>query len=262
MSTAIRLKIQLLIHTVEYEANSWDTTSLHSERARSTSQASNARTARGLPEPRYPGSRAPSVHSSTDMPAGTDYWRDASPLGVDHSSRNLRGIGPNQSLRPSNSNPHFNGAGGPHSIVQSMAGMSMWGAGSNYDPGFIQPMMTGPAYRNSFDSPMSELASLRPPTFYPPYAQLNLMGMGAPMNSVMTGLGGYGNLALQNRMSIFSLATTANPLCSAPPPVPSSDPNPNDNEVMGVLRRYLSSQDLMSVYVSASQLLDSFSHTD
>lgn len=167
-------------------------------------------------------------------------------------------MGSNPSLRPSQSHLYLNGKGlGPNNRIQSMAGMSMWGAGSNYDPGpgYLQPMMTGPPNgRNPFDSPMSDHMSLRPPTFYPPYAQPTMMGMGAPMSSIMTGLGGYGNLDVQNRMSSFSLATTANPLASGPPPIPSSDPSPSDDEVLSVLRRYLASQDLMSVYVSLTVL--------
>ncbi len=168
-------------------------------------------------------------------------------MGMNHSSRNLRAMGSNPSLRPSNSNLYLNGLGAPHSRVQSMAGMSMWGTGSNYDPGqaFIPPKMPSPG--NPFDSPMSEHASLRPPTFCSPYPQPGLLGMGAPRNTVMSALGGYGNVGVQNRMSTYSLATTANPLGNAAPPAPSENSNPSDEEVTGILRRYLTSQDLMSV---------------
>ena len=77
------------------------------------------------------------------------------------------------------------------------------------------------------------------------------MGIGAslaPRNSSMS-LGMPQFPPAQTRMSSFSLATTANPLGSGAPPVPSSNPSPSDDEVLGVLRRYLASQDLMSVYV-------------
>ena len=231
----------------EYEFDAWETTSVRSERSRATSQASNGQTPRVLPQQRY-GSRAPSVQSSAGLPPGADYWRDASPLGVNHSSRNLRELGSNPSLQ---SNLYAHGLGA--SRVQSMAGMSMWGSGSNYDPGMIRPMMTGPYHHGgqSFDSPMSEHMSLRPPTLYPPYVHPAMMGLGAPMNS-MSGLAGYGNLDVQDRMSTFSLATTANPLASAAPLMPNGDPNPSDEEVLSVLRRYLASEDLMSVYVHSS----------
>ena len=128
-----------------------------------------------------------------------------------------------------------------------MAGMSMWGAGSNYDGGYMHPMMTGQGV-NPFDSPGSDQSSLRPPTFYPPYAQPpSMLGMGAPRNSILSNMGGYGNMPVQNRMSTFSLATTANPFAGGPALMPSPNPNPSEEEVLGVLRRYLASQDLMTV---------------
>jgi chitin synthase len=67
--------------------------------------------------------------------------------------------------------------------------------------------------------------------------------MGAPRNTVMSGLAGMAN----PRMSSYSLATTANPLQAAIPLEPTDDPEPSDTEVLGVLRRYLAQQDLMSV---------------
>lgn len=77
---------------------------------------------------------------------------------------------------------------------------------------------------------------------YPPQ-QPGMLGMGAPRNTVMPGLAG------QRGVSSYSLATTANPLMPSAPPQPSDNPSPSDDEVLGVLRRYLGSQDLMSVYV-------------
>ena len=236
----------MLMRAIEYEADAWETTSLHSEKSRGTTQSSNGR--RG-PDQRYASSRAPSMHSSMDFPPGADYWRDSSPLGINHSSMNLRGMGPTPSLHPSYSNSYLGGLEAPRSRVQSMAGLSMWGSGSNYDPGLIQPMLTGPI-RNPFESPRSEHASFRAPTFYPPYAQ-PMLGMGAPRNSVMSGLGSFGNLGgLPNRMSTFSLATTANPRGVGPPPTRDDDPNPSDDHILDVLRRYLSLQDLMTMYVA------------
>jgi chitin synthase len=194
--------------------------------------------------------------SSVDLPPGADYWRDSSPLGVNHSSRNLRSMGSSPSLRPPNTNAFTNSGLLAQSRVPSMAGMSMWGGGSVYDGGmgYNQPMNMPPPhagmYGNPFDSPASEHASLRPHTLFPP-SGLG-MGMGAPRNSVMSGLGGYG--MPQTRMSSYSLATTANPLGGGPPLplIPNGDPKPSDEEVMSVLQRYLAQQDLMSVYVLLS----------
>jgi hypothetical protein len=59
----------------------------------------------------------------------------------------------------------------------------------------------------------------------------------------MSNLAGMAN----PRMSSYSLATTANPLQAAIPLQPSEDAEPSDAEVLGVLRRYLAQQDLMSV---------------
>jgi chitin synthase len=151
--------------------------------------------------------------------------------------------------------------------VQSMAGLSMWGGGSQYDsPQFIQPQMTGmsghsphPAMpMNPFDSPMTMPldGNGRQSGYYPQYPTVpNMgMGMGAPRGSVMTNLGGYGmmptppqgQVQMPRGVSTYSLATTTNhPL--APPPQINQGSNPDDEEVVGVLRRHLATQDLMSV---------------
>jgi chitin synthase len=169
---------------------------------------------------------------------------------------------------------------------QSMAGLSMWGGGSQYGPAGpgsemyqmhphqqMHPQMMSPGYfnphaqfahpgmgmgMNPFDSPLagSEHGSVRAPSFYPPYPQGQQgghPGMGAPRNTVMSNLAGMagptgGGGGMPNpRMSTFSLATTANPLQQAAPLEPSDDASPEDGEVLAVLRRYLAQQDLMSV---------------
>jgi chitin synthase len=150
----------------------------------------------------------------------------------------------------------------------------MWGGGSQYGPPGPGSEMyhqipgqspgPGPAYfnpmapyahpygqMNPFDSPGSgsDRGSMRAPSFYPPYPAppsnhgQQHPGMGAPGNTVMSGLAGMAN----PRMSSYSLATTANPLQAAIPLEPTDDPEPSDTEVLGVLRRYLAQQDLMSV---------------
>ncbi|ORY23277.1 chitin synthase-domain-containing protein [Naematelia encephala] len=262
----------------EYESNAWETASLHSEKSRATSHTSATRTTRN--DRRMPSNRAPSVYSSaSDLPPGADFYRDSSPLRPRHSSRNLWQMGYGPSIRPSNSNPYL-ADDMARSRLPSMAGMSMWGDGSVYggpagqapnpfnqpppgfmQPPYLQPMHTGPSMgmmgmgmpMNPFGSlaSRSDAGSLRPPTFYPPYpgpGQSQMMGMGAPRGSVMTNLGGP--VGPQQRDSSYSLAMSG---AGAPGggeslvPVPSEKSDPSDEEILGVLRRFLASQDLMTV---------------
>jgi chitin synthase len=263
----------------EYESNAWETASLGagSEKSHATSQTSNprARSARQIPYG-HPSNRSASMYSGNDMPPGSDYWRDSSPLGPNHSSRNLRNMPSNPTLRSAGSNPNLRL--GQAQRVQSMAGMSMWGPGSEYgDPNmamqmqmggmgmqppapFMHPMMTGMSspslpYNNPFASPSAPPSDygLRPPTMFGPYAGA------APRNSVMTNLGGMGMpQGPQARMSSYSVATSGNPFASntnlagaggAAGGALSVNENSEvgDEEVLAVLRRYLAQQDLMSV---------------
>ncbi|WRT63166.1 uncharacterized protein IL334_000069 [Kwoniella shivajii] len=268
----------------EYEANAWETASLHSEKSRGTTQTSVSRNLHPYPI----SNRAPSFHSSTsELPPGADYWRNSSPLGPQHSSRNLR---------HADSNPSLRGGFNPRGRVQSMAGMSMWGAGSNYDGNQgqgINPMMTG---NGGFMDNMSNRGS----GFYPPPMpqqqpfnhgspmmnpmmmgmgmglpghmspmsmmsphppNMNVMGMGAPRNTIMTnlnGAGGGGGMN-QSRMSSYSLATTANPLYGGPVGGGSEKDQSlaglsidqrdeiEDSDVLDKLKGWLGKQDLMNV---------------
>jgi chitin synthase len=236
--------------------------------------------------------RPGSIHSSIAEIPGADYYRDASPLGLSHSSRNLREHASRQSLR-SAANGNGNGGSSPYLSApqpdprQSMTGLSMWGGGSQYGPpgpgSEMYPMQmqmpmqmqsTGGGYfnphasfahpqmqMNPFDSPHSgsDRGSMRG-SFYPPYPPQQGMhpGMGAPRNTVMSnlaGMAGPGGGGMPNqRMSTYSLATTANPLQHAGPVEPSEEAEPSDEEVLSVLRRYLAQQDLMSVSVSSHHL--------
>nr|XP_019048130.1 chitin synthase [Kwoniella bestiolae CBS 10118]OCF27060.1 chitin synthase [Kwoniella bestiolae CBS 10118] len=245
----------------EYEANAWETASLHSEKSRGTTQTSVSRNLHPYPI----SNRAPSFHSSvSELPPGADYWRDSSPLGPQHSSRNLRHAESNPSLRAG-----FN----PRDRVQSMAGMSMWGNGSNYDMNNgqgLNPMFTGGSFMDN--------GSMRGSTFYPPPSQqfgspmmnplmmgmnmgMNPMGMpghmspmNAPRNTVMSGLGGMGGNN-QSRMSSYSLATTANLLGAGGERDKlaglsideRSEGEVADEEVLEKLRGWLGKQDLMNV---------------
>jgi chitin synthase len=108
--------------------------------------------------------------------------------------------------------------------------------------GFGMPMMMGMPAQSLYAG--SLYGGVPPPNFMP----------GAPRNSVATNLnmfGGSGGLVqppsmaeLQQRpMSTFSLATTVNPFVTTP----SQSTNPTDEELLQVLRIYLSTQDLMTV---------------
>lgn len=89
------------------------------------------------------------------------------------------------------------------------------------------------------------------------------MGMPGPRNTVMTNLNMFGGGGMgggsgsfsgappsampnlgsgQQRMSTFSMATTVNPFVG-----PSQSTDPSDEELLSVLRHYLSTQDLMTV---------------
>ncbi|WWC67367.1 uncharacterized protein I206_101275 [Kwoniella pini CBS 10737] len=235
----------------EYEANAWETASLHSEKSRVTTHTSISRNLHPYPI----SNRAPSFHSSTsELPPGADYWRDSSPLGPQHSSRNLRHAESNPSLRAGFT---------PRDRVQSMAGMSMWGNGSNVNfdsagqPGPMNPMFTGGSFmdngsmRGSFYPPQQgminpimggipQMGMMGPmgPIGMNPMQQghmsplhtgsqyggnmnmnmgMGMMGMGAPRNTIMSNM----NLPQQqqqhqqmnqSRMSSYSLATTTNQL--------------------------------------------------
>ena len=138
----------------------------------------------------------------------------------------------------------------PQGRVQSMAGMSMWGPGSEMGdpamgggggggmmypqqpfgyggqpPPFMYPMMTGQSggggYGSPFASPAPSDYALRPPTMFgqQPGGQ-GPYGGGAPRNSVMSGLGGYAgsqpgqpqpSRGPPSRLSSYSLATQGYP---------------------------------------------------
>ena len=264
----------------DYEANAWERASIHESEATTPTSYSHPRSIYNQ-RPMSTSNRPGSIHSSIADVPGADYYRDASPLGLSHSSRNLREHASRQSLRQSTSSPYLAAPGpgrpGMPDPRQSMAGLSMWGGGSQYGPSgpgsemyqmhpqmqmqMQQQQMMSPGYfnphapfqpgqqMNPFDSPHSgsEHGSVRGHSFYPPQQGMH-PGMGAPRNTVMSNLAGMASGGMPNpRMSTFSLATTANPLQNSVPLEPSDDPSPEDGEVLSVLRRYLAQQDLMSV---------------
>lgn len=119
--------------------------------------------------------------------------------------------------------------------MASLGGGSAYGGSGNAPPSFygVPPSLPQMGFASS------PHASEYSQPLYPP----SFPGMGIQRNTMMSfpsayggGLGGgVGN----PRMSTFSLATTANPFAAAPP---SESTDPTDEEVLGELRHYLSSQ--------------------
>ena len=237
----------------EYETNAWETGSIggESEKSRGTSRTGQSRSMHhavpynGSPYGQPGFNRSQSMYSATDLPAGADYWRDSSPLGPNHSSRNLRNMPSNTSLRHSIAGSEPNGGRLPIPMgmpdARSMAGMSMWGPGSEYGGSqrgpehapFLHPMATGmsnPSMGMGMGMPMGPMGPMGPVGYHNPYGPppgvpydylrpQSMMGPyagAAPRNSVMSGLGSYG-LGAGTRMSSYSLATTANPFMGQAP---------------------------------------------
>ncbi|KAG8825644.1 hypothetical protein FRC19_010848 [Serendipita sp. 401] len=250
----------------DYEAEALDQGEHHSVSGDSRPESR----ARSAVPPFRPQSRQGSqAGSGYPSPAG-DYYRDTNITYNNSSNPNLRlpPVGPLASLHASTHGgsqpelPHlpsmpFAGPGSEygHSRMGSMAGMSMGPMGMPGATGF--GMMGGPGEFGSFGYAGSG---------YGGSAYGGTGAPGAPRNSVMTNLnmfGGSGGGAMgsappssfpsmgtggfgqqQRPMSTFSMATSINPLMNS---APSLNPNPSDEELLSVLRLYLSTQDLMTV---------------
>jgi len=200
------------------------------------------------PSPSRPASRA---HSRAPPPASSgadgDYYRDTNLTYNNSSNPNLR-LPPNQHSASGHSHQAGSVYGGLPQLPQvpfgagSIAGSDHGGYAAT-GMGFGMPMMGMPA-QSAYAG--SLYGGVPGPSFMP----------GAPRNSVATNLnmfGGSGGGGLmqppsmaelqQRPMSTFSLATTANPFASTP----SQSTDPTDEELLQVLRIYLSTQDLMTV---------------
>ena len=204
----------------------------------------------------HPGSRAPSpsrpesrARSRAPPPpsSGTDgdYYRNTNLTYNNSSNPNLR-LPHNLRSASGHSHPAGSAYGGLPQLPQIPFGAgsvtgSDHGGYTATGMGFGMPMMGMPA-QSAYAG--SAYGGVPGPNFMP----------GAPRNSVATNLnmfGGGGGLMqppsmaeLQQRpMSTFSLATTANPFAN----MPSQSTDPTDEELLQVLRIYLSTQDLMTV---------------
>ncbi|KAK0190305.1 glycosyltransferase family 2 protein [Armillaria mellea] len=236
----------------EYEAEAWETGSRHSDE-----------TGYSKPHSRPNGSREESPHTYHQASQAGDYYRDTNLTLNNSSNPNLR-LG----SQPSISNMSHRAAqqaqyggpfsGGPGSVHGSDYGRNM-------------PQMAQMGYQNTAGSMpyqhtagsmgmgmgMPQMGYQNTGSMYgmmPPMAPQNPM---MPMNMLGGSLGGgsqsghsggFGPPTLpfgggdQRPTSTFSLATTVNPFAG-----PSNNPNPSDEELIGALRNYLSTQDLMTV---------------
>ncbi len=185
-----------------------------------------------------------------------DYYRDGSAIGPG-SQRHLREVPSSSSLH---SGSDIHNAQAPR--YRSMAGLSQWGAGSQYGGGggigaihnpFLGGTPGGSAY-GAPDAPMASQTHLNNPygmmgnprnTMMPMMSDFN--GSNPFMGSGMQQAPAGRPQTLNPRISTFSFATTANPFAGAAPPAPSSDPDPSDDDIVRMVSDYLATKDLMTV---------------
>lgn len=277
--------------SIDYEAEALE---YHDQKSVSGDSRAASQT-RGLPAPSYNnhsrrGSDAPSGFNS---PAGGgDYYRDTNLTHNNSSNPNLR-IAPQGSIANLNASAHGHGSSVGHAGFLPPMG---FGTGSEVGHGSMgmgmpmpMPMPTsefgtmpnfgyaGSAYGGSGygevapgvprNSVMTNLNMFGggPPTVgsmgMGPMGGMGFGSMGSVAGHSATG-GGFGSQA--RPMSTFSMATSVNPFMSAP----NQSTNPTDEELLSVLRIYLSTQDLMTVtkkyvffYLSFTQFADLFLRT-
>ncbi|CAG7853145.1 Chitin synthase 6; AltName: Full=Chitin-UDP acetyl-glucosaminyl transferase 6; AltName: Full=Class-V chitin synthase 6 [Serendipita indica DSM 11827] len=212
--------------------------------------------------PPYQSHSRPGSRAASPSPGG-DYYRDTNVMHNSSSNPNLRLAAQSHRSASSMGMPQlpsmpFSGPAASeqgHMRTGSFGAMSM---GTMPMPMAGFGMMGGPGEFGTLPYAGSAYAG----------SAYGGTGPAAPRNSVMTNLnmfgtgtsGGFGATMpgggggppssfpsafgqQQRPMSTFSMATSINPLMSAP----SQNPNPTDEELLSVLRMYLSTQDLMTV---------------
>ncbi|KAG9027552.1 hypothetical protein FRB95_007619 [Tulasnella sp. JGI-2019a] len=228
----------------EYEADAWETATRHSgempqpySAAGSMKGRSGPRSGAGTPAPYHPASQA------------GDFYRDTDALRSQGSHPDLRGaaraaspasmVGPPQLGAFGGMGPgSVHGMGSMPFLPYQMGGGSV--AGSDYGGAMLHPQMTGGMgpFGNSVYG----------------VGMMGMPGPGVPRNSVMTNLNMFGgggssgsvlgapnaNFGMPRPLSTFS----ADPFGGTGP---SPSENPTDEELLAVLRHYLSTQDLMTV---------------
>ncbi|KZS98103.1 glycosyltransferase family 2 protein [Sistotremastrum niveocremeum HHB9708] len=217
----------------EYEAEAWEQGSHHTEEE--THSVSPSGHSRPPQIPEMPIPRTDSPHSYNPASQSGDFYRDTNLTFNNSSNPNLR-----IPKKPSMQTMSQHGSAPPQLGPLPYSAGPGSHAGSEYG-GMMPPQM----------------GFVGTPSMY------GMGGMGmmpqGPRNSVMTNLNMFGasgsiagsgftppnpNFGMpQNRMSTFSLATSVNPFTGSP----SLNPNPSDEELLNVLKGYLSTQDLMTV---------------
>ncbi|KAG8855852.1 hypothetical protein FRB96_006674 [Tulasnella sp. 330] len=229
----------------EYEADAWETATRHSAETPHPYSAPGSAKGRPRPLPSRSGANSPvSYHPASQS---GDFYRDTNALRSQGSHGDLRGRA--QSIasmaNPPQLGPVGMGVGGPLSVhgmgsmpflPYQMGGGSQ--AGSDYGGGMMHPQMTGGL--NPFANSVYSAGMMG-----------SMGGPGAPRNSVMTNLNMFGgsgsvlgapstNFGMPRPLSTFSV----DPFGGTGP---SPSDNPTDDELLAVLRHYLSTQDLMTV---------------
>jgi len=221
----------------EYEAEAWETTTAQhdhndaqSDDSRSIAASKKSRARSQAPRTAEPQTYHPASNSG-------DYYRDTN---LTHNS----------SANPDVTIPR----------LPSMQTMSQHGGST---PAFAQTMsFMGPSFNTGPPSVVSSggggFQGMMPPQIgFPNAPSMYSLGMGmptAPRNTVMSNMNMYGGAAgsqtgsfqvppPMTRMSTLSMGTNLNPYAGGT----SSNTNPDDNELLSVLKGYLSSQDLMTV---------------
>jgi len=267
----------------EYEAETWDAGSRHSDETRHTGYSSPGRRSRSRSRP-PPGSRPESPHSYHQASHAGDYYRDTNLTFNNSSNPGLRlpnkpSIGSNLSHHSTGGMPlqqQYTGTGRPS--------MSNYGGPMPPQLGSLPFLPFGPGGPGSHAGSdfgggdlMGAMGVAGAPGGFAAAPSMSMYGMpmAAPRNTVMTnlnmfsgggpgtngsqsaymGAGGGGSgmsmgmappmaLGMQQRpVSTFSLATTVNPFAAGP----STNTDPSDEELINALRLYLSTQDLMTV---------------
>ncbi|KIM26865.1 glycosyltransferase family 2 protein [Serendipita vermifera MAFF 305830] len=205
------------------------------------------------------GSQAASGYSGSNSPnPGGDYYQNTNLTYNNSSNPNLK-LPPQAPLSTLNHSAHGGSVSGHMPQLPTMpfggsdhGGMSMNEFGAMPGFGYAGSAYGGSAFGGAGPNvPRNSVMT-----------NLNMFGHGGGMGSMsgMSNMGmgmGFGTMgsaappsafpggfsAQQRPMSSFSMATSVNPFMSAP----SNNTNPTDEELLGVLRVYLSTQDLMTV---------------
>lgn len=201
--------------------------------------------------------------SQAGSQTGADYYQNTNITHNNSSNPNLRlppqgSIAQLQAQRTGSSVvgvpqlPSMPFAAGPgsdygHAAMGGMGGMGMMPMMASSDYGGMQGFgYAGSAYGGSAYGGGGAMAPRNSVM-----TNLNMFGGGAPSMAGMGSVTGQGAPPSafaglgsgQRPMSTFSMATSVNPFMNAP----SQNANPTDEELLNVLRLYLSTQDLMTV---------------